>query len=219
MMVGLSAQDIPKTPPVLPEKRVSLAVDWQGFQTILGVLGEPRSARLTYHNGILEIMTPPEAHENSSDLIGDFIKILVEELGLPVKSMGSTTLQRADLQSGAEPDRGFYIANEPLVRGRTVDLNVDPPPDLVLEVNITHTDINKNALYATLGVPEFWRYNGQVWRIFVLQDGRYVEMETSPTFPGLPKAVLYSFLQDCAQLGEIQTKRNLHSWIQQAMKA
>lgn len=172
-MVGLSSPQGTTAAQAIPKKRVALPVDWAGFQTILAALGERRSARLTYYNGILEIMTPLEAHEHSSDLIGDFVKILVEELGLTIKSMGSTTLRREDLERSAEPDRGFYIANEPRVRGRIVDLHTDPPPDLVVEVDMIPTDIDKNALYAELGVPEFWRYNGQVWRIYVLQQGQY----------------------------------------------
>jgi Uma2 family endonuclease len=202
----------------LPEKRVSLRVDWEGYQTIRATLGERRAAQLTYHNGILEISTPLEAHENSSGLIGQFIEILTKELNLNIKTMGSTTCDRPELRAGAEPDQGYYIANEPLVRGKTVDLNVDPPPELVVEVDITHTDIDKNALYATLGVPEFWRYNGQVLTIFLLQGKGYNEIEQSPTFPDVSKEKLYEFLSRCAQQGETQAKRELRVWIRQLAK-
>ena len=145
-MVHPAPPDIDQVTRSLPEKRVSLHVDWDAYQTICTTLGEHRSAHLTYHNGILEIMTPLEAHENSSGLIGQFIEILTEELNLNIKSMESTTLARSGLKAGAEPDQGYYIANEPLVRGKIVNLSVDPPPDLVVEVDITHTDIDKNAL-------------------------------------------------------------------------
>lgn len=83
-----------------------------------------------------------------------------------VKTLGSTTRDREDLDRGAEPDNGYYIQSQPLVAGRAIDLEVAPPPDLVLEVDINHTDIDKNALYAAIGVPEFWRFKGRVWRIF-----------------------------------------------------
>ncbi len=198
---------------LLPEKRVSLHVNWEGYQTIRGLLGEQRSAHLTYYDGILEIMTPLEEHENSSGLIGQFIEILTEELNLNIKTMESTTLDHPGLKVGAEPDKSYYIGNEPLVRGRTVDLTVDPPPDLVVEVDITHTDIDKNALYADLGVPEFWRYNGNTLKIYQLQADQYQEVEVSPTFPAIPKDKLYEFLQNCAQQGETQAKRDLRVWI------
>jgi Uma2 family endonuclease len=120
---------------------------------------------------------------------------------LNIKTMESTTLDRPGLKAGAEPDQRYYIANEPLVRGKIVDLSVDPPPDLVVEVDITHTNIDKNLLYAALGVPEFWRYNGKTWQIYALQQGQYQEVQRSLTFPDVPKEQLYAFLQDCAQHG------------------
>ncbi|MBD2157691.1 Uma2 family endonuclease [Leptolyngbya sp. FACHB-16] len=214
-MVNLSSEKPLSSQPALAEKRVSLRVSWDGYEAILEALGGDRSAQLTYYEGTLEIMTPLEAHENSSDLIGDFIKILVEETNLTIKSMGSTTLKRLGLQAGAEPDRGFYIANEPKVRGKTVDLNTDPPPDLVVEVDITHTDIDKNALYAELGIPEFWRYDGKTLTIYQLQNGQYQEVPSSPTFSWVPKRVFYEFLQNCAQQGETQAKRSLRQWIRE----
>ncbi len=198
----------------LAEKRVSLPVTWEGFQTILDVLGGDRTAQLTYYNGILEIMTPLEPHESASGLIGQFIEITTEELNLNIKTMGSTKLSRSKL-AGSEPDQGYYIANEPIVRGRPVDLTIDPPPDLVLEVDITHTDIDKNALYAYLGIPELWRYDGQILKIYQLQNRQYQEVDASPTFPNIPKEQLYTFLNDCAQHGETSAKRNLRIWLRE----
>ncbi|MGB3612207.1 MAG: Uma2 family endonuclease [Elainellaceae cyanobacterium] len=201
----------------LSEKRVSLCVDWERFQTIFDALGSDRTAQLTYYSGLLEIMTPLEPHENASGLLGQFVEIVTEELGLTIKTMGSTRLARQDLGSSAEPDKGYYIANEPLVRGRQVNLAVDPPPDLVVEVDITHTDIDKNALYAKLGVPEFWRYNGQNLTIYQLQGGSYQEAIASPSFPAVPKERLYRFLRACAEAGETAAKRWLRAWIRDSL--
>ncbi|NJN86455.1 MAG: Uma2 family endonuclease [Leptolyngbyaceae cyanobacterium SL_7_1] len=203
---------------VLPERRVTLySISWDAYEQILAALGNDRAAQLTYFEETLEIMTPLEEHENSSDLIGDFIKILVEENNLNIKSLRSTTLKRSDLAVGAEPDNCYYIANEPAVRGKTVDLTTDPPPDLVVEVDITHTDINKTELYAKLGVPEFWRYDGRLWQIYQLHANRYKEVSTSPTFPQVPKQRLYQFLRECAQQGENSAKRNLRQWIREQL--
>jgi len=200
----------------LPEKRVTLhSVSWAAYEAILAALGAGRSTRLSYYKGTLEIMAPLEQHDYSGGSIDKFIQVLVEELDLNIKSMESTTLNRADLEVGAQPDKGYYLANEELVRGKIVDLNVDPPPDLVVEVDITHTDINKNALYAEMGVPEFWRYNGRVITIYCLRNGSYEVAEVSPTFPFVTKERLYEFLQDCIQVGEKQAKKNLRAWIKQ----
>ena len=112
-----------------------------------------------------------------------------------------------------EPDKCYYIQNEPLVRGRTVDLEIDPPPDLVVEIDITHTDIDKNALYAAMGIPEFWRFNGSALRIYQLEQDQYSEVECSPTFPWAAKEVYYNFLRQCKHIGEAQAIRELKQWV------
>ena len=114
---------------------------WQGYQQVLHALPATRAARLTYDCGVLEISMPLEEHERASELIGLLIRILVVELGLRLKSMRSTTLDRADLDKGTEPDNAYYIQNQPKVAGKTVDLKTEPPPDIVVAVDITHTDI------------------------------------------------------------------------------
>jgi Uma2 family endonuclease len=140
------------------------------------------------------------------------VRVLVVELGLKIKTMGSTTLDRSDLERGAEPDNAYYIQNQPLVAGRKVDLTTDPPPDLVVEIDITHSDVNKPALYASMGVPEFWRYDGQEWHIYQLQNHEYVEINGSPTFPLVSKEKLYEFLA-MAQLDEVQAEHDLRNWV------
>jgi Uma2 family endonuclease len=203
---------IPVTP-AIGEKRVTFNhLNWQSYQQILHALPQSRSARLTYDRGILEITMPLEDHEFAVRLIELFIRTLVTEMGLKIKTMGSTTLEREDLDRSPEPDNAYYIQNQPLVAGRTVRLDSDPPPDLVVEIDITHTDIDKLRLYASLGVPEFWQYNGQIWRIYQLQDQQYQEVEASPTFPLVPKAKLCEFLA-LAQQDEVEAERQLRAWL------
>lgn len=115
------------------------------------------------------------------------------------------------IKKGAEPDNAYYIQNQPIVKGQNVDFAIDPPPDLVVEVDITHTDIHKNEFYASLGVPEFWRFNGRIWRIYQLQEQVYVEMEQSPTFPQIDKQQLYDFLT-LAKEDEIEAVQVLREW-------
>ncbi|NJK76535.1 MAG: Uma2 family endonuclease [Microcoleus sp. SU_5_6] len=189
-------------------------LNWQAYQQIVSAIGESRSARFTYDRGTLEITMPLEEHEFYRELIGLFIRILVVELKLKIKTMGSTRLDREDLTRGTEPDNAYYIQNQPRVAGKTVNLAEDPPPDLVVEVDITHTDIDKPALYASLGVPEFWRFNGRIWRIYQLQDGEYREVEISPTFGQVPKTKLYEFLLQ-AREDEVAAEQSLRQWIRQ----
>jgi len=199
--------------PPIGEKRVTFHhLNWSAYQQILQAVGQSRAARLTYDRGILEITMPLESHEFAARLIEVLIRILVIEMGLKIKTMGSTTLERQDLDRSPEPDNAYYIQNQPLVAGRTVDLKTDPPPDLVVEVDITHTDIDKLRLYASMGVPEFWRFNGEVWRIYQLEAGEYREREISPTFPFVPKQKLYEFLA-LAQQDEVVAEQMLRQWV------
>jgi Uma2 family endonuclease len=199
------------------EKRVTLrGITWQGYQDILRALPQTRAARLTYDDGTLEITVPSELHESSGRLIEVFIRILVVEIGLKLKTMGSTTLDRQDLNRGAEPDNAYYIQNQPKVAGRKVDLAKDPPPDLIVEVDITRTDIDKNRLYASMGVPEFWRFNGQVWKILQLQESEYSEVSHSPTFPWVEKEDLYRFL-DQGRMDEIEAEVSFRQWVRQKL--
>lgn len=198
------------------EQRLTLNdVSWETYEKLLDAFGEHRAVRFHYDQGVLELMVPLEAHESPSDLTGIFITTLVVESGMNLKCLASTTLRREKLDRGAEPDKCYYIQNEPLVRGRTVNLETDPPPDLVVEIDITHTDIDKNALYAAMGVPEFWRFDGSVLQIYRLERDQYSEVEISPTFPWVVKAVYYDFLRQCKQIGEAQAIRELKQWVLQ----
>jgi Uma2 family endonuclease len=202
-------------PWAIGERRVMLrGLSWDAYLQILDALPQTRGARLTYDDGILEITVPLEIHEFSRCLIERFVITLIELMGLRVKTMGSTTMNYPGKKKGAEPDNAYYIQNQPLVKGRNVDFSQDPPPDLVVEVDITHTDIDKDRFYADLGVPEFWRFNGEVLRILRLEAGAYVEVEVSPLFPLVPKEWLYRFLEE-AQEDEIGAVQLLRSWWQE----
>ncbi|MBW4580302.1 MAG: Uma2 family endonuclease [Tildeniella nuda ZEHNDER 1965/U140] len=202
-------------PKPIGEKRITFRdLDWHSFKQIQQLLTERTRARFIYDDGVLEITMPLESHERYARLIELFIRILVVELGMKIKTMGSTTLDREDLLKSAEPDNGYYIQNYALVADHKVDLERDPAPDLVVEVDITHTDINKNRLYASMGVPEFWRFNGQAWTILCLVDSAYVERDRSPTFPLVEKTDLYQFLE-AALLDEVSAEINFRQWVQQ----
>ena len=200
-------------PQPVGEKRLMFgSLNWQRYQTLRETLSPERKFRFTYLYGTLEVTMPLEIHEFSARLIELFVRILVVELGMKIKTMGSTTLDREALDRSAEPDAAYYIQNQPLVAGRDVNLEQDPPPDLVVEIDITHTDIDKLQLYAAMGVPEFWRYNGEVWRIYYLHEGIYEELGQSKTFPIVPKVKLYEFLATARQ-DEVEAELALRQWL------
>ncbi|BAY75773.1 hypothetical protein NIES25_22200 [Nostoc linckia NIES-25] len=193
-------------------------ISWQTFKAMLADMGCERNKRLAYDNGIVEIMTPLMPHENSNRLIEGFVLVLCEEFGFEVKSAGSLTMTRDDLEQAAEPDSSYYIQNEVLVRNKeNIDLNIDPPPDLVLEVEYSRSKINKLIVYAAMGVPEFWRYNGTVLRIYTLNNGQYFQSESSPTFAPVLVAEIPRFIQESKKIGQIATTRAFRSWVRQQM--
>lgn len=206
--------------PQLAEQRVVFHhFTWNGYQQILQALNNhSRHSRLTYDQNVLEITMPLERHETANRLIELFIRILVTEMDLEIKTMGSTTLSFPGLQKSAEPDSCYYIQNQSKVVGKEVDLTCDPPPDLVVEIDITNTNIDKLQLYARMGVPELWRYNGRIWRIYQRQGSHYAEVEHSPTFPWVEKMQLYRFLEQC-QRGEVAAEKNFRKWMQERKKA
>ena len=210
-MVMAAPEPVAILEPVGEKRSVLRGLSWDAYVQLMDELPQSRGSRLTYDNGILEITVPLEIHEFSGRLIERFITTLVELMGLRIKTIGSTTMKYPKLRKGAEPDNACYIQNQPLVKGRDVDFSQDPPPDLVVEIDITHTDIEKNAFYSSLGVPEFWRFNGKVLRIYQLCDREYVEVEASPTFPKVPKERLYAFLK-AAREDEIEAVISLRFW-------
>jgi Uma2 family endonuclease len=192
-------------------------VSWSEFEAILAELGDRRAARLAYSQGLLEIRMPLPEHEVNKELIGDMVKILLEELEIDCECFGSTTFKRESKKSGVEPDQCFYIQNHQVMRGkRRLDLIVDPPPDLAIEIDVT----SKTQLdaYEALQVPELWRYENNKLRISVLQDGKYVDVPSSPIFPEWPIVELIAeSLADSITLGRSPTLRAFRTRIRRAI--
>jgi Uma2 family endonuclease len=194
-------------------------ISWQTFETILSEMGSERISRLAYDHGTLEIMTPLLPHEHNNRLIHNLIVALADELNLNLKSVGSLTCKRPDRMRGAEPDSGFYIQNEPLVRdNREINLTTDPPPDLVVEVDFTSSSLDRLPIYADIGVPELWRYDEPVMQIYQLQQGLYVPCTFSPTFAQLPLTEeIPRFLEESLRIGEIPMIRSFRAWVRQRL--
>jgi Uma2 family endonuclease len=208
MQLQLRQLDVP------PGHRVLLhEVSWIEFEMILEEFGEHRGTRLAYSRGTLEIMTPLPEHEKAKVIIGDLLKTLMDERDMAWESLGSTTFKREDMTVGIEPDDCFYIQHHNLMIGRNrVDLTLDPPPDLAIEVDLTST--TQLSAYETLGVPELWRYQDHNLHIHVLQAGQYVESPSSPTFPDLPiREGISRFVEMSRTAGTSPTLRAFRDWV------
>ncbi|MBE9182436.1 Uma2 family endonuclease [Oculatella sp. LEGE 06141] len=191
-------------------------ISWQTYQALLSDMGDHRSSRLAYDRGTLEITMPSDLHEFIKHLLERIIIALTEELNLKVRGVGSVTLNREDLQRGVEPDSGFYIQNASQIRGRKLDLVNNPPPDLVVEVDITNPSTRRLKIYQSLQIPEFWRCTEQAIEIKHLQNGEYVSCEYSLAFPMVSAAIIQQFLEQGKDTDDDNTViRSLRSWIQQ----
>ena len=193
------------------------AVPWRTYERLLRAFGDRPGVRLTYDRGTLELMTFSHEHQSQSYLLGRLVDAVTEELNLPVKGGRSTTFRRRTKQRGLEPHNCWWITSEPLVRGKTqINLRHDPPPDLALEVDVTHSSLNRMAIYAALRVPEVWRLEGQSLVCYLLGgDGRYAPSGVSRVFPGLVVADLGPFLQLRGKMDENAIVRQFRAWVRQ----
>jgi Uma2 family endonuclease len=192
-------------------------VSWEMFENILNQLGEGYALRLAYYKGMLEIKMPLPKHERAKSIIGYLVNVLLEELNIDSECFASTTFKRQDMQSGVEPDDCFYIQNEPSVRGKMeLDLNVDPPPDLAIEID--NTSKTRLDIYEALGVPELWIYNGEVLKIYQLQDQKYIESTASTNFPEIPViSAIPQYLEQSQTLGRSATIRAFRAWVREQL--
>jgi len=189
-------------------------VSWTTYQALTRDLESEPGKRLTYDRGTLEIMAPLPPHERYKSRLSRMVEVTTEETETEIASLGSTTWKREDLQKGLEPDACFYIQNEGAIRGKDeIDLSQDPPPDLAIEVDNTSSSIDRMAIYAALGVPEVWRFEGESLTIFCFKAGEYRSQEQSQVLPLLQREDMLRFLQASQEMGETSWVREFRKWV------
>ena len=201
--------------PVLADHCITMQnISWATYESLLREAKGER-LRLAYDNGDIEFMTLSFGHENIAETIGLFIRAVALALNIPIRGGGSTTLKRKLKRKGLEPDKCYWIENERAMRGQTKWVaKKHPPPDLAVEVDISHSAINRMGIYASLGVPEVWRYKGKKLRVYRLgDDNRYQESAASPTFPHLDMAKVNEFVQAAASMDETALLREFSAWV------
>ncbi len=202
------------------EARVVLkGVSWATFKALMADMGEDRACRIAYDQGTLEIRMPLQEHEVPKVLIADFVTAIADELEIEVMQLGSLTLEQEELRRAIEPDTCFYIQNEALVRSKNIDLQNDPPPDLAIESDYTSSSLNKFNIYASLGVPELWRYRKQTLQVYQLMEGNYELSETSLAFPFLPIVEIPGFIEQSKVVGQRAAVRLFRTRIREILKS
>jgi Uma2 family endonuclease len=195
-------------------------ISWETYERLLADIQDSANIRLSYDKGMLEIKMLSAGHERPNRTLALLIEVIAEEMNIDIERLGSTTFKRDDLLKGFEPDSCFYIQNAEAIAGKnSIDIATDPPPDLVIEVDITSDSLDKFPIFAGVGVPEVWHYDDEMVTIYKLEGDRYMEAEYSPTFPPLTSELATQFLEESAQMKSTAWLRRLREWTRAQLKS
>lgn len=199
------------------EARILLRnVTWETYEHLLVDLSANSVPHLTYDRGDLEIMSPTAIHERINRAIEVLVSVVAFEMKINYTSLGSTTFQRKDIKIGFEPDSSYYFARTVPIQGKKrVDLALDPPPDLVVEIDIASSSIEKLPMFASIGVSEIWCYRDGNMEIFLLKQGTYVLSPISACLPFLGAEILTTLISQSLTLGSIEWMETVRTWAQQ----
>jgi Uma2 family endonuclease len=194
-------------------------VSWDTYRELLEAWG-PRAPRHTYDRGSLEILAKSSIHEIFKSVIGLLLALLCDETGRDFVAGGETTLAKEDVDRGIEPDQCYWIANANRVEGKLdIDFEVEPVPDLFIEVEVSRTVLDRIAVLAALGVSEVWRFDGEKIHVGLLQgDGTYAWKYHSPTFPEMELDDLVRFVKQTRSLSHLKIIRAFRTWVPQQVK-
>lgn len=188
-------------------------VSWETYERLLSEHEGNSGIHFAYDQGNLEIMVLSARHELLKHALALLVDIFAEELEIDICGAGSTTFRREGLARGFEPDACYYIEHAKAVRGKAeIDLTVDPPPDLIIEIDITSPSLNKFPIYAAMGIQEIWRYDGERIGIFTLTSGQYLEQAESTLLLKVTGALLTEFLDTSQQMERPTWLRRIRGW-------
>jgi Uma2 family endonuclease len=198
---------------------VMTGVSWEAYEALLAQLGEGYAARVNYDRGKLEIMSPSAKHEKYKDLTLGFADVIADVMDYDLESFGSTTFKSEKLAKGSEPDTCFYVENAASVTGkRTIDLAAGPPPDIAVEVDISHNSFGKFPFYSDIGVPEIWRCDEEGVEIYHLIERRYVEAQASRSFRFITRETLSEYLNQSKTRSRAAVLRSFRAWLRSTLK-
>lgn len=192
---------------------------WENYEKLLNEIGEASGLRTSFNKGNLEIMTLSTTHESYSEMVGRFVDRITIFSNVDILFFGSATLKKSRAEKGSEPDACFYVQNAAAI-GEKISVNfaIDPPPDVVVEIDWKHDSLYKFPIYAALNVPEIWRYDGYKAAFYKLEEERYVEIENSVALPMLSAQVLSDFLNRNGKESQSKILRDFEEWLKAKTK-
>ncbi len=221
----LVSEPVSPSPPAAPsvgrDRVVLTDVSWETYRRLRDEC-RPLHTKMTYDRGTLEIMAPLPDHAFVTRFIDQLITAFSEGRDVPLTGYRDTTWRKEVMDRGLEADESYYIQNVDLAeqRGADIDINRDPPPDLALESDITHSTVDKESVYAALGVPELWRWdNGRLHIRLLAADGRYADASRSLALPELLPETIERFVTLRYQQGETTARRAFRDWVRETFSA
>ncbi len=194
-------------------------LDWERYEALLSLF-EDGGPRINYLDGNVELMSPLLPHEGPKRALGFMVETVTEELGIPMDEASTTTFKRRESERGLEADESYYLYGHvgKIRDRRRIDLDVDPPPDLAIEVEFTSSLLDKLAIYAGICVPEIWRHDGERLAVLWLgPDGTYSESATSRAFPLLATAEIERFLREFDPDHATPWRRRFRTWVREVL--
>ena len=170
------------------EQRLILSgVSWQQYETLRLTLDNFPGLRMTYLEGILEIMTPSPEHEMSKKVIARLVERYADEMEINLNGLGSTTFRKEAKARGLEPDECYCVGE------------VKEIPDIAIEVTIYSGGIDKLPVYQGLGVPEVWFWQGGKFSLYRLREQGYEVIAKSEFIPELDLSLLARYVRPSGQ--------------------
>ena len=209
------ALDRPKAKAPEASRMLLHGVSWETYERLLAEHDESAGPRFTYDDGYLEIMTLSIEHEDPNRTLAALVETILVEWDVDFRRAGSNTFRREALQKGVEPDTSFYIARVDAVRGRKrLDLAVDPPPDLVIEIEVTEPLLPRLPIFAAMRVPEIWVCEDETVRILRLDRSHYRDAKRSAALSPLTAEIITDFLRRSGKMKSPAWARAVREWAQ-----
>jgi Uma2 family endonuclease len=202
------------------QRLVLSGVQWPDYEKIGEALRDRSGLRLTYDRGSLEIVTITPKHEKLRYRLARFIDILAEETDTDIDPSGSATFKRPDIERGIEPDECYWTVHAEMTRElEEWDPTAYPPPDLVVEVDVSNPAVDRMDIYASLGVPEIWRWKrGEIQVLLLSPEGKYEPTQGSPAFGGFPVEQIAPFLKPAKGMRYLDEVKAFRAWVREQIE-
>lgn len=197
-------------------------VSWEEYEQLLAAYLGKSFPRFNYNDGVLEVVMPNSVpHEEENRTLARLFEFIAVELEIDFRNFGSATFKKKDVRKGVEPDSCFYIQSVKAIEGRRdFTLEDAPPPDLIIEADVTSSSLPRFPIFAALGVPEVWRFdsNDEQVRFYRLENGKYREIENSLALPILTSRRATEFLEESRELSSTAWVKRVRAWTRGKME-